>query len=86
MALVRVSFNSFQNKPWFLPVCSICLLKTMWEKGEIARNEQFLLFPHCFLPLWRTSCRFHLTLNCHLQPLSVWKSLKFVVWERVKEI
>ena len=24
------------------------------EKGEIARNEQFLLFPQCFLPLWRT--------------------------------
>ena len=23
-------------------------------------------------------------LNCHLQTLSVWKSLKFVVWERVK--
>ena len=20
-------------------------------KGEIARNEQFLLFPHCFLPV-----------------------------------
>ena len=24
------------------------LLKTLWEKGEIARNEQFLLFPQCF--------------------------------------
>ena len=23
-------------------------------KGEIAHNEQFLLFPQCFLPLWRT--------------------------------
>ena len=22
--------------------------KTLWEKGEIARNEQFLLFPQCF--------------------------------------
>ena len=21
-------------------------------KGEIARNEQFLLFPQCFLPVW----------------------------------
>ena len=21
-------------------------------KGEIARNEQFLLFPLCFLPFW----------------------------------
>ena len=24
-------------------------MKTLWEKGEIARNEQFLLFPQCFL-------------------------------------
>ena len=21
----------------------------MWKKGEIARNEQFLLYPQCFL-------------------------------------
>ena len=28
-------------------------------KGEIARNEQFLLFPQCFLPIWRTFYHFH---------------------------
>ena len=28
-------------------------------KGEIARNEQFLLFPQCFLLMWRTVCHFH---------------------------
>ena len=28
------------------------------EKGEIARNEQFLLFPLCFLPVWRTLWHF----------------------------
>ena len=22
--------------------------KALWEKGEIAQNEQFLLFPQCF--------------------------------------
>ena len=27
-------------------------------KGEIARDEQFLLFPQCFLPVWRALCRF----------------------------
>ena len=52
-------------------------------KGEIARNEQFLLFPQCFLPIWRTICHFHQTWNCRLQTLSVWKSLKSVIWERV---
>ena len=28
-------------------------------KGEIARHEQFLLFPQCFLQIWRTFCHFH---------------------------
>ena len=28
-------------------------------KGEIARNEQFFLFPQCFLPVWRTFCHFN---------------------------
>ena len=54
--------------------------------GEIARNKQFLLFPHCFLPFWRTSYHFHQIQNCHQQTLSVWMSLKFVVWERVKKL
>ena len=35
-------------------------------KGEIARNEQFLLFPQCFLPIWRTFCHFHQIWNCRL--------------------
>ena len=43
-------FNPNQNKPWFLCVCSIGLLKT--------RNEQFLLSPQCFLLIWRTFCNF----------------------------
>ena len=27
-------------------------------KGEIAHNEQFLLFPQCFLPVWIAFCHF----------------------------
>ena len=42
-------FNPLPSKPCFLLVCGTCLLKTLWEKGEIARNEQFPLFPLCFL-------------------------------------
>ena len=53
-------------------------------KGEITHNEQFLLFLQCFLHFWRTFCHFHQIWNSCLQTLSVWKSLKFVVWERVK--
>ena len=53
-------------------------------KVEIAHIEQFLLFLHCFLPIWRNFCHFYQIRNCRLQTLSVWKSLKFVVWEWVK--
>ena len=53
-------------------------------KGEIAHNEQFLLFPQCFVPILITFCHFHSIKNCRLQILSVWEGLKFVVWERVK--
>ena len=48
-----IRVNPFLNKPWFLRVRSTHLLKTLWEKGEIACHKQFLLFPHCFLPAWR---------------------------------
>ena len=54
-------------------------------KGEIARHEQFLLFPQCFLPIWRTFCYFYQIRNCGLQTLSVRKSLKSVIRERVKQ-
>ena len=75
--------NTLSNKPWFLHVSNTILLKTLWGNCEISRGEQFLLFPQCFLPVWITLCHFHQNLNCRLQTLSVWKSLKFVVWERV---
>ena len=32
-------------------VSAVQVLKTL-GKGEIARKEQFLLFPQCFLPIW----------------------------------
>ena len=33
-------------------------LENFVGKGEIARNEQFLLFPQCFLPVWITFFHF----------------------------
>ena len=47
-----------------------CLLYKSYEntagKGKIARNEQFLLFPQCFLPIWRTFCYFREEWNSRL--------------------
>ena len=64
-------------------VCCTSLENTVC-KEEIARNEQFLFFSQCFLLFCRTFCQFHKIQNCRLQTFSVWKSLKFVVWEKVK--
>ena len=38
-------------------------------KGEIAGNEQFLLFPQCFLSFHRTLCHCHQIENCCLKSL-----------------
>ena len=52
-----IIFNPFPGKPWFLCVCRVSLLKTLWEK-EIAHNEQFLLFPQCFVTICRVLLSF----------------------------
>ena len=67
--------------PYLFPFSLVftCLHYNSFEntvgKGDIAL---------CFLSIWRTFCHFHQVWICRLQTLSIWKSLKFVVWERVK--
>ena len=51
-------FNPFPNKPWFLHVCSTGLFENTVGKGEIARYEQFLLFPLCFSTCSESSVSF----------------------------
>ena len=65
-----LEYNSFEN--------------TM-EKRAIACNKPIHLFPQC-LSFGELSANFHQIWNCCLPTLSVWKSLKFVVWERVNQI
>ena len=73
-----------QISPGFLRVCSTSLLKTRWEKEKLLVTSNFSFSHSVFHPFQRTFCDFRETQNCSLQTLSVWKSLKFVVWERVK--
>ena len=44
-------------------------------KGEVARNQQFLLLPQWFISYWRTFCHFRQILHCRLQILWIWKGL-----------
>ena len=39
-------------------VCPIVSFENTVGKGEIAHNKQFLLFPQCFLTIWKTFCQF----------------------------
>ena len=46
-------------------------------KEENAGNQHFLLFPQCFLLSHKEKSSFWQHLNCRLQMLSIWTSLKF---------
>ena len=54
-----LSVNSFPNKPWFLCVCCISLLKTLWKKEKLLVTSNFSFSPQCFLPIGKTNCHFY---------------------------
>ena len=61
-------------------VCSTSLLKTLREKEKLLVTSNFSFSHSVFYP-----CHFHQIQNCRLQTLSFWKSLKFIIRERVKK-
>ena len=88
MADKKTSFNPFPKQA----LAFMCLQYKSFEKtvgkGEIAHKEQFHLLPisHIFFnPFWELSAIFIQIQYCHLQTHSAWKTLKLVVWERVKK-
>ena len=82
----EMTVNPFPNKSWFSCVCSPSLLKTLREKEKLLVTSNFSLSHNVFYLLWRTFCHYHRVQNCRLQTLSVWESLKFVVWKRVNYV
>ena len=72
-------FNPFPHNDAFWRLWETSLWKTLRKKekllkrventvgkGENALYKQFLLFPQCFLPVWKTFCHFRQTWNCRL--------------------
>ena len=55
----KICLTLSQTSPDFY-VSAVQVLENTLGKGEIAPNKQFLLFPQCFLHVWRTFCHFHL--------------------------
>ena len=58
------SINPFQNKPWFLKVCSTSLLKKIWEKEKLRVMSNFSFshsFSTCFENFWPFSSNLKLS-------------------------
>ena len=79
-----VRFNSFPDKPGCLLACSKGLLKALWEKEKLLVTSNFSISQSIFYPFGDLSAIFIKFEIVVCKALSVWKSLKFVVWERVK--
>ena len=49
-------FNPFQNKPWFLRVYNLNLLKTPWENEKLLVTSNFSFTHSVFYPLTEELC------------------------------
>ena len=89
--------NPFPNKPWFLPVSSTSVLKTLWEKKKLLITSNFSFSHSVFYPFWDLSAIFIKTeivvfklfqigksKNCHLGKGSVVKMLCFSNRQEIK--
>ena len=74
-----------QNKPFFLRVCSISLLKTLWEKEKMLLMINITFSYSFFYPFGKFSTIF-INLKIIVCSLLLWKSIKFVVWERINPV
>ena len=53
-----VSFNLFQDKPWFSHACSTSLVKTLWEKDQMLVTSNFSSSHRVFYPFGEHSATF----------------------------
>ena len=71
-----------QTSPGFLRFCSTSHLKTLWKKKKLLLTSVSAI-DTVFSTRLENVLPFSSIWNCLLQTLTVWKSLKFVIWERV---
>ena len=63
---INISVKLFPNKSWFLRVCSVILLKTLWEKEKFALNS--ISFPFAALLPFQRSLKVLCTYSFGLVP------------------
>ena len=78
-----MQINPFPNKPWILRVCITSLLRTLLEKEKLLVRSNFS-FSHSVFYLFGELSAIFIKSEIVVCKLSVWKSLKCVVWELVK--
>ena len=71
-----IFFETFPKEALVFTCLQYKSIENTVGKGEIARNEQFLLVPQCFYPLEELTCIF-IKFKIIICKLSVWKSLIF---------
>ena len=76
--------NPFPNEPWFLRVCSVSLLKTLQEKEKLLIKSNFSFSHSVFYPSGEISAILIKLKIVVCKLFFFLKSLKLVVWERVK--
>ena len=81
---VLSQFNPFPNKPLFLCVCSVILLKTLWEKEKLLVTSNFSFSHSVFYPFGELSAIFIKIKIVVCKLFQLGRVLNFVVWERVK--
>ena len=79
-----VLFNPLPNKPGFLHDCSTTPLKTLWETEKLLIMGNFSISHSVFYPFGELPAIF-IKSEFVVSRLSVWESLKFVVWERIND-
>ena len=70
-------FKPFPNKPWFLRVCSICLLKTLWAKEKFLETSNFSFSPNVYYPFENPAAIFFKIKIIIYKLFQFGKSLKF---------
>ena len=75
--------NPFPNKPFYLCVCSIILLKTLWEKKKLLVASNFA-FSYSIFYLFGELSAIFINFRIIVCKLFQFESIKFVVWERVR--
>ena len=80
-----VSIIPFPNNPLFSLVCITNHVQKLWEREKLLILSNLSFSHSVFYPFGELSAIFYQIQNCLLQTLSVWKSLRFVIWKGIKK-